>query len=224
LTLTEGETRALLASSLLVLLAALGRWLLLPAGAEVQVTGLAAAGPVDSALAVAESLHTQAERRRQPLTPGERIDPNTASNVELDRLPGVGPALARAIAVERKSAGPFKSLADLERVPGLGSKTVQRLAPYVVLRSEAAVRAPGRELGGNLELRSPQTRLRKLDLNRAAPGELVSLPGIGPARADAIVRWRRDHGPFRSFEDLLEVPGIGPATLARLRPLVRLGP
>ena len=224
MTLTEGETRALLASSLLVLLAALGRWLLLPAGPEVQVSGLAAAGPVDSALAVAESLYTQAERRRQPLTSDERIDPNTASEVELDRLPGVGPALARAIAVERDAVGPFKSLADLERVPGLGSKTLERLAPYVELRSEAAVRAPGREWGENLEVRPRQTGRRKVDLNRAAPRELVTLPGIGPARADAIVRWRRDHGPFRSFEDLLEVPGIGPATLERLRPLVRVGP
>jgi competence protein ComEA len=224
LTLTEGETRALLASSTLVVLAALGRWLLLPAGGEPQVSGLERAGPVDSALAVAESLHTESARRRRPLAAGEQIDPNTAGEVELDRLPGVGPSLARAIAIERERAGPFTSLADLERVPGLGSKTIQRLAPYVVLPRRvgdgrsAGPRARDRE--GGLET----VKRRKVNLNRAEPAELVTLPGIGPARADAIVNWRRDHGPFRKFEDLLEVPGIGPATLERLRPLARVGP
>jgi competence protein ComEA len=46
---------------------------------------------------------------------------------------------------------------------------------------------------------------------------------VGPATADAIIRHRSTNGPFRSIDDLQEVPGIGPAKLDRLRDLVRVG-
>lgn len=61
-----------------------------------------------------------------------------------------------------------------------------------------------------------------VDLNRATPAELDALPGVGPATAAAIITWRDENGGFRRVEDLLEVPGIGPARLERLRPHVRV--
>lgn len=54
-----------------------------------------------------------------------------------------------------------------------------------------------------------------IDLNSAGPAELESLPGVGPALAARILAQRQARGPFRSVEDLLEVPGIGAKTLAR---------
>jgi competence protein ComEA len=59
-----------------------------------------------------------------------------------------------------------------------------------------------------------------LDLNAASAEELEALPGVGPSIAAAIVEHRERHGPFRSVEDLLDVPGIGPARLEELRDLV----
>lgn len=59
-----------------------------------------------------------------------------------------------------------------------------------------------------------------VDLNRATAEELDALPGVGPSTAEAIVEWRNRNGRFRSVDDLLEVPGIGPAKLERLRDLV----
>lgn len=58
-----------------------------------------------------------------------------------------------------------------------------------------------------------------IDPNSATPAQLEGLPGIGPAKARAIIAYRsRVHAPaFRSLEDLLHVPGIGPATLRRIR-------
>lgn len=61
-----------------------------------------------------------------------------------------------------------------------------------------------------------------VDLNRAGVDELDGLPGIGPVLARRIVEFRQQHGPFAMVEDLLEVPGIGPKTLERLRALVRV--
>jgi competence protein ComEA len=56
-----------------------------------------------------------------------------------------------------------------------------------------------------------------IDLNRAEAGLLDQLPGIGPAKAQALVAWRAINGPCRRVDDLLDVPGIGAATVAALR-------
>lgn len=225
---TEGETRALLTSAGLVVLAALGRTALAPPPVRPRMAGLASAGDVDSALAVAESIYAEQERRSRPLGPGERLDPNVADEIQLDRLPGLGPSRARAIVRDREARGPFGSLDDLERVPGLGRSRVQRLAPYVTLRPDPAgqgrarraagkARAGGADRAGGGHGVGESQATAPIDLNRATAAELTSLPGIGPVRAAAIVRWRKAHGPFRHVEDLLAIPGIGPATLERLR-------
>ena len=62
--------------------------------------------------------------------------------------------------------------------------------------------------------------LANVDVNAATETELTSLPGIGPAKAAAIVQHRTAHGPFKSLSDLDAVSGIGPATLANITPLV----
>ncbi|MEI7617407.1 MAG: helix-hairpin-helix domain-containing protein [Actinomycetota bacterium] len=61
-----------------------------------------------------------------------------------------------------------------------------------------------------------------IDLNRATAEELDALPGVGPATAAAIVTYRDRSGPFSSVDDLLKVPGIGPAKVEVLRSLVKV--
>ena len=61
-----------------------------------------------------------------------------------------------------------------------------------------------------------------LDLNAATAEQLEALPGVGPATSKAILAYRASHGRFRSVTELLEVPGIGPAKLEALRPMVRV--
>lgn len=56
-----------------------------------------------------------------------------------------------------------------------------------------------------------------VDINAAGLDELQRLTGIGPALAQRIIDYRGEHGPFRSVEDLLEVKGIGEATLEKFR-------
>ncbi|MFM1872523.1 MAG: hypothetical protein RL398_1945 [Planctomycetota bacterium] len=56
----------------------------------------------------------------------------------------------------------------------------------------------------------------RLDLNRADVAELALLPGIGPARAAALVLHRVRHGPFARLEELAVVDGFGEATAERL--------
>lgn len=60
-----------------------------------------------------------------------------------------------------------------------------------------------------------------IDVNSATEAELQLLPGIGPARARAIIEDRRANGPFRSVADLERVRGIGPAIVEGLRNVAR---
>ena len=85
----------------------------------------------------------------------------------------------------------------------------------VIVPSKTAARPPGDQAAG-----STSAQVQPLDINSASAAALEALPGIGPVRAAAIVRYREEHGPFPSVEALITVPGIGPATVANLKGLV----
>lgn len=68
-------------------------------------------------------------RKLQPGDPPVNI--NTASAEQLQLLPGIGPATARNV-VAARAVRPFKSIADLDRVKGIGPKTLDKLRPFVV--------------------------------------------------------------------------------------------
>jgi len=59
--------------------------------------------------------------------------------------------------------------------------------------------------------------VQRIDLNRAEAWLLEALPGIGEKKAEAIVAYRDEDGPFTSIEDLTRVSGIGEATLDKIR-------
>ncbi|HET7465001.1 MAG TPA: ComEA family DNA-binding protein [Longimicrobium sp.] len=183
-----------------------------------------------------ETRTADAARRAAPLAAGERIDPNTAAESELDRLPKVGPGQARRIVAWRQAHGPFRTLADLDSVPGIGPAALAAVAPFVTLPPAPA----GSERGAHPEsataregANSPPRAAgpvdaveggRRVNLNSASADELQTLPGIGPALAARIVAHRAANGPFRSVEELQEVPGIGPATATRLKGRVDTSP
>jgi competence protein ComEA len=67
---------------------------------------------------------------------------------------------------------------------------------------------------------SPQL-VGTVNINTATPEQLELLPGIGEARAKAVVSMRKQRGGFKSVDELTEIKGIGEAALERLRPFVR---
>lgn len=67
---------------------------------------------------------------------------------------------------------------------------------------------------------TPTGPVSLVNLNTATIIELDTLPGVGPVTAQAILDWRAEHGSFSSVDELLEIDGIGEATLADLRDLV----
>lgn len=81
---------------------------------------------------------------------------------------------------------------------------------------------PAAAAGGSAPGSGTGTPGGPVHLNTATPEQLDSLPRVGPVTAQHIIDFRTQHGGFRSVEQLLEVPGIGDATLAQLAPLVAL--
>ena len=65
---------------------------------------------------------------------------------------------------------------------------------------------------------------RLLDINTATAEQLMALPQIGELKAQAILTYRNDHGPFQTLEDLMEVPGIGESIFEALKNLITVTP
>lgn len=209
--LTPTERRTLSLALALLALATGVRMALDPGRAEFAWTPSSSDRPAASLGAVRRSVDdtlARAEEADRPLAPGETIDLNRADAVQLQRLPGVGPARAAAIVREREERGPFRAAADLTRVSGIGPALVKRWAGAVHVSPPAGTR------GAVMRAFDAPARV---DLNRANPKELEQITGIGPALALQIVARRERVGRFSKLEELLEVPGIGPKTLDIMR-------
>ncbi len=182
-----------------------------PGVAPGQVT-LAGPGAVGAPAAHRDS----SALRSRPLGPGETVDLDRASAAELSRLPRVGPGLARRIVADREARGPFGSLAGLDRVAGVGPGLLAAIAPHAAFSGIAP---------GPVGPTDPVFPARALvDLNRAPVESLEALPFVGPYMAAQIVRDRARRGPFPSVDSLVRVPGVGPATVARIRDRVMVAP
>jgi competence protein ComEA len=81
----------------------------------------------------------------------------------------------------------------------------------------ASTRPPGRTP-------SPPSAENPIDLNTASRDALQALPGIGPALSKRIVTYRSAQESFRQVDELERVSGIGPKTMATLRPMIRVSP
>ncbi len=90
----------------------------------------------------------------------------------------------------------------------------------VVARGQGAASSAGG--GASYPPQAPPAAAPLVSLNTADQAALETLPGVGPVTAAAILQWRAEHGGFTAVEELLEVSGIGDATLAQIAPHVTL--
>jgi competence protein ComEA len=116
----------------------------------------------------------------------------------------------------RRAGGP-RAGADLNAI-NLAAKVADG-QQIVVPRRGAAGAAAVSGAGAGEPAGPPQA---PVSLNTATAEQLDTLDGVGPATASKILEYRRQHGGFRSIDDLGEIPGIGPKRLAALRGKVQL--
>ncbi len=108
----------------------------LPAGSRVRDAVAAAGGLADDADASSVNLARRLNDGEQVYVPregevegaGGAVNVNRAGVAALETLPGIGPVYAERIVADRTRNGPFASLSDLARVPGIGASVVERLA------------------------------------------------------------------------------------------------
>lgn len=169
---------------------------------EVRLAGSATSS---AALARRDSL----VRLARPVARGERVDVDRASAQELQRLPGVGPGLARRIVEERARGGPFGDTAALRRVEGIGPATLRRMAPNLAFSAPSRPPSPGLPSArSSAPVEAAPTTVTSEVINRGSVADLERISGIGRRRAARIVAFRDSAGPFQSAADLARVLGI----------------
>ena len=133
-------------------------------------------------------------------TPGESVEINLAPEQELSGSIYVGGAVNNPGYYALRSDDSIETLVQI--AGGLASS-----ANASLFRLYATTAGEGQE---------PQ----KVDINRADSRLLQSLPGIGETRAQHIIDYRQQNGPFSNINELLKVSGIGTATLEDIEDLI----
>ena len=168
----------------------------------------------------------RAARGVRPLAAGELIDLNSATADEIARLPRIGMSLAKRIVADRSAHGPFRGPADLDRVPGVGPGLLSGLANRMRFGGVNGAEPPLGTQDANTRTSGIYGAFSRpapgppVDLNSASEADLKALPGIGRARALAILAYRRENGPFALVSDLGRVPGFSQGLVSRLAPLL----
>jgi competence protein ComEA len=129
------------------------------------------------------------------------------------RRPGIVVLASGARVVDAlEAAGGARPGAD---VSGLNRARVLVDGEQIVVGMPAPVGLPSAAASG-----LPPAAAALVNINTAAQTELETLPEVGPVTAQAIISWREENGGFTSVDELLEVDGIGDATLEQLLPFV----
>lgn len=168
------------------------------------------------------------ERTASQKEAGEKIDINQATMDDLMAVPRIGPAKAEAIIKYREKIGGFKSMSQLDDVPGVGKKTVELLQEHFYVKSpdlsardvtntpredsnneQLSVEITPALLSPALPSSAQENSVKKVNINTATLEELCTLEGIGVSLSRAIIRYREEHNGFKSIEELKNVYGIG---------------
>ena len=188
-----------------------------PDGARLHVPLAVASSEADSETGTTQALPEGVQNDLGTDT-GEPVDLNTAGLSDLMSLPGIGEKRAEQIITFRDTYGPIVSADDLLEIDGFGPATVDSIRSFVA--QSTADNSAEQTADADSSTSTGAEQEEPVDLNTGSLSALMSLPGIGETRAAAIIRFRELNGPIESADDLLEIDGIGRATVDNIRPFV----
>jgi competence protein ComEA len=130
-----------------------------------------------------------------------QVDLNLADTVQLTQLKGIGPTFARRIFKYRQRLGGFRNLNQLYEIFGMDSARVLGILPQL-----------------NLDT----TELQRININTADFKQLIQNPYINKNQVNAILKYREQHGSFRSTTDLQRIHLITPESFGKLSPYFKV--
>jgi competence protein ComEA len=141
---------------------------------------------------------------RKPKEKPQKFNLNESDTIQLEKIYGIGPALAKRIVKYRDKLGGFVSQDQLKEVYGLDTAVVKKITEASYLSDPPGV--------------------KKINLNTADEKILATHPYFGRKIASAIVAYRFQHGNFKSVDDLSKIPLIDKNNLGRVLPYVTVDP
>mgnify|MGYP000266732335 CR=1 FL=1 len=94
----------------------------------------------------------------------------------------------------------------------------------VVPRRPSEVQSASQSRSDTLDVASSDASALAININAATVEQLETLPNIGATRAQQIIAYREEHGPFAQIEDIQDVSGIGPSIYAQIAPYITVEP
>lgn len=125
------------------------------------------------------------------------LEINTADTSDWIALPGIGSKLAQRIVLFREKLGGFYSVSQVAETFGLADSVFRKIEPLLKLE---------------------QVQVRKINVNTATAEELKKHPYLNWGVVNAVVAFRKEHGPFRKKEDLKQVMAVTAEIYQRLAP------
>ncbi|MFK9091389.1 helix-hairpin-helix domain-containing protein [Bacillus salipaludis] len=166
----------------------------------------------------AEGIETESKNQTNPTAAlPEKIMVDVKGQV---KLPGVYQSNSgeRVIDVIGRAGG-LTDQADQTQV-NFAEHVQDEMVIYIPAKGEEGVAAPGPSVGSMTVSGGSGQKQGKININKADEQELQNLPGIGPAKAAAIIEFRNTSGPFKVIEDLKSISGIGDKTFEKLKDLI----
>lgn len=155
-------------------------------------------------------LGTEAETTAQEAAEEVITDLDTTAIVDVKgqvKMPGVYEVeIASRVNDVIDTAGGFTKEADKTQV-NLAQKVQDEMVIMIPKEGETVVQLVGEGMDGS----------DKVKINQASQEEIETLSGIGPSKALTIIKYREEHGLFKTEEDLLEISGIGEKTLENIK-------
>ena len=93
----------------------------------------------------------------------------------------------------------------------LKEKEEERIAADICLKESSKY---------NCCIEEEQSTTSKISINNSSVEELMTLPGIGKMKAENIINYRTNNGPFKSIEEITKVEGIGESLYAQIKDLI----